>query len=332
MLKRFLKGYFTFTRSERNGIIILLSLLCLLIAARTAFPFLLNDKITDFEAFDNELALFESSLQIPEESGISETTGSPFKPFFFDPNKVSEADLLMLGLDRFVTGNILKYREKGGWFSSARDLKKIYGLKDEVYIILEPFILIESELIDSEKQNQGKQDGNYAEIADSMNRLLPEGFVSDGATLDNGNFYSPAGLLIPLNQADSSQLIRLPGIGPVLSGRIIRYRELLGGYISKEQLLEVYQITPERFDRISGLVCIDTQNINLMDVNHVMADSLPYHPYISDYYLRAIIKFRDLNGSFERIGEIPENRLLPPEVYQKVQPYLTVGEVRSTRY
>ncbi len=110
----------------------------------------------------------------------------------------------------------------------------------------------------------------------------------------------------------------------MLSGRIIRHRELLGGYYSKGQLLVVYQLTPERFERISDLVCIDTQNINLIDVNHIMVDSLPYHPYMTEYQFRAIIKFRDLNGRLERIEDIAENRLLPAEVYDKVKPYLVI--------
>jgi len=172
---------------------------------------------------------------------------------------------------------------------------------------------------------QGNQGGRYSENADSMNQLVPKRYGSAGDTM---NLYQSAGIPIPLNQADSSQLIRLPGIGPVLSRRIIRYRELLGGFYNKEQLLEVYQLTPERFEGISGLVIIDTQNINLINVNHITADSLPYHPYISDYHLRAIIKCRDLNGSFERTGEILEYGLLPAGIYQKVQPYLSVGEGR----
>ena len=55
MLKKFLKEYFTFTRSERNGIIILLSLLFLLIVARAAIPHLLSEQVTDFDLIAEQI-------------------------------------------------------------------------------------------------------------------------------------------------------------------------------------------------------------------------------------------------------------------------------------
>ncbi len=333
MFKRFFKDYFTFTRSERNGLIILLSLLFLLLIARAATFFPGSEKAAGLEEFENDLALFENSLQSLEEVEISGAEGSLSEPFLFDPNSANEADLLALGLDRFVTANIIKYRKKGGIFSSAQDLKKIYGLKDQDYLNLEPFIQIDPGLVGAEKPEQNLQDEDGSVAGDSLNYFTRDRSVSVGSQRMQVIPSGPGGFSISLNQADSLQLIKLPGIGPVFSGRIIRYRELLGGYYCKEQLLEVYRFTPEMFERISGMVRIDTQNIDLIDVNHIMLDSLPYHPYLTEYQFRAIIKFRDLNGSFVRIGEILENRLLPPGVYRKVQPYLTVWKGKEdTRY
>ena len=322
MLKKFLQEYFTFTRSERNGLIILLSLLLLLLAARASIPYLFKEQVANFDRFEDELALFESSLQFREEAEIPEPDVSSSRAFYFDPNQAGENDLAALGLDRFVISNIVKYREMGGRFSSAQDLKKIYGMKDEAYLILEPFILIEPGPVDPEKQD--KQKGYGSSESEHMNQPDWNEYDSTWNKQVEWGRSSSTRLSISLNQADSSQLIGLPGIGPVLSGRILRYRELLGGYYNKEQLLEVYQLTPERFERISDLVCIDTQNITMINVNHIMSESIPYHPYINEYQFRAIIKFRDLYGSFERIEDITENRLLPDEVYEKVKPYLVI--------
>jgi competence protein ComEA len=327
MFKRFLKDYFTFNRSERNGLIVLLSILFLLIVARAAIPFLHSDSVTGFESFEDELALFERSLQTGEEAGIGEPSGSSSRPFLFDPNQATEQELLALGLERFVAGNIIKYREKGGRFASARDIKKIYGMTDEVYTSLEPFIRIRSRPVDPTESDLKMQSGSaspdgYKSSKGDMARGDSAGFQQH-----EGKHYHSTGPLIFINQADSGQLVTLPGIGPVLSGRIIKYRELLGGYYSKKQFLEVYQLTQERFDKINGLVCVDTLNLKLINLNHLDADSLPYHPYLTDYHFKAIISFRDLNGKFTRTGEVLENRLLPPEVYERVKPYLTVEEV-----
>ena len=329
MLKKFLQEYFTFTRSERNGLIILLSLLLLLIAARAIIPILLPEEVTGFEAFEDELALFESSLQIREEAEVSEPDGSSFNAFFFDPNEAGEADLAALGLDRFVISNIIKYREKGGRFLSPGDLKKIYGLEEEEFLNLEPFVRIKPVSNDDEIR---PEEAGFDSAGIIIRTLSEENGSALRSVHNEANRFKSFLSIIHLNQADSIQLIGLPGIGPVLSGRIIRYRELLGGYYNKEQLLEVYQLTPERFERISDLVCVDTQNVNLIDVNHIMLESIPYHPYINEYQFRAIIKFRDLNGGLERIEDIAENRLLPAEVYDKARPYLVIEQVLNTGY
>jgi len=60
----------------------------------------------------------------------------------FDPNTADSAQLQALGISSFVLGNILKYREKGGVFRQKSDLAKIYGLNQDTYKKLKPYILL----------------------------------------------------------------------------------------------------------------------------------------------------------------------------------------------
>jgi hypothetical protein len=73
--------------------------------------------------------------------------------------------------------------------------------------------------------------------------------------------------VINLNMCDSSDLERLPGIGRVLSSRIIRYGNLLGGYADIRQLHEVYGLQPAVIERISGMVKADTSVLRKLNVN-----------------------------------------------------------------
>ena len=62
--------------------------------------------------------------------------------------------------------------------------------------------------------------------------------------------------LIDLNQADSAQLLALPGIGPYFAGKIVLYREKIKGYTSVDQLLEIYRFDQEKLDGIRDLVTV----------------------------------------------------------------------------
>ena len=57
---------------------------------------------------------------------------------------------------------------------------------------------------------------------------------------------------IDLNMADSSDLIKLKGIGPVLARRILNFREALGGFYKVGQLQDVYQLPDSVFQSLSN--------------------------------------------------------------------------------
>ena len=127
---------------------------------------------------------------------------------------------------------------------------------------------------------------------------------------------------IDLNKCDTSELIRLPGIGPVLSVRIIKYRSLLGGYYSREQLREVYGLPIETYEKIKDRLTVDTLLISEIEINKADYRRLSRMPYFEKSDVNAILKFRELNGTIESISELIENKVLTKERAQKVRPYL----------
>lgn len=128
--------------------------------------------------------------------------------------------------------------------------------------------------------------------------------------------------LLNINTSDSGAFIKLPGIGPVLSARIIRYRKLLGGYASVEQLREVYGLPEETFDIIRGRVYADSSEVIKTKVNSADFRQLCRIPYIERYEVSAILKFRELRGRIQDIGELVENKLVTAEKAVKMRPYL----------
>ena len=100
--------------------------------------------------------------------------------------------------------------------------------------------------------------------------------------------------LLDLNDADSAALDALPGIGGWYASKIIEYRNSLGGYSCKEQLLEIYRFDQQKYDALKDLVTIKEPYV--YPLWSLPADSLRKHPYIRNYETaNAMVLFRNHN-------------------------------------
>lgn len=131
--------------------------------------------------------------------------------------------------------------------------------------------------------------------------------------------------IFELNSADSLQLLSVYGIGPVFASRILRYRELLGGFHSQQQLEEVYGIRPPQLEELGRRTFIDSTRLRKMDLNCLGTGELARHPYLDWYQAGALVAYRERMQSFKDPVQIRENHLLPDSVFQRIRPYLEAG-------
>ena len=132
--------------------------------------------------------------------------------------------------------------------------------------------------------------------------------------------------VVDLNECDSAALEALPGIGPVLSARIIKYRNLLGGYADISQLKEVYGLPEETYDLISARVKADPSEVRKISINTAEYRQLIRLPYFERYEVTAILKYREIKGKIKGIEELVENGIISGDKVQKVKFYLDFTE------
>lgn len=129
-------------------------------------------------------------------------------------------------------------------------------------------------------------------------------------------------LVVDINRCDTSELKKLSGIGPVLSLRIVKYRYLLGGYASSDQLMEVYGLPAETFDRIRDQIYVDTLMIKTIDVNSADYKTLIRFPYFEKHEVISIMKYREHANRINALSELVENKIITDEKALKVRSYL----------
>ncbi len=296
-LRQIIREYFSFSKGERVGIMILIVLMTIILIADRLIFYFERPAIADRQRFVELVA----ELEQQQKTGNREA-GSYF---FFDPNTIDSITLQALSLPFHVKQNILKYRKRGGSFKTREDVRKIYGMNDSVYALIERFIDIK--IIQSV----------------SVPALTEPHMISRGK--DSTTTMPKTITSIPkveVNRATAADLVKLYGIGPVLSERIIKYRNLLGGFYALEQMKEVYGLTPETFSGIADQLVIDSTALILININFAEAGELAKHPYLEWKDANLIIDYRDKNGFIENKVVLLKDSVLSSEVFRKVSPYL----------
>jgi competence protein ComEA len=127
---------------------------------------------------------------------------------------------------------------------------------------------------------------------------------------------------IDINQADSALFEKLPGIGPVLAKRIIKYRSILGGYSNIQQLKEVYGITDSIYLLIESNLFANPSAIRKINLNRADERTLSTHPYIGKFSARSILQYRAQTDSIKNLKELYNNGLIQKDKLEKLKDYL----------
>jgi competence ComEA-like helix-hairpin-helix protein len=129
---------------------------------------------------------------------------------------------------------------------------------------------------------------------------------------------------VQANTCDTLDLQQIRGVGSTTSHRIVQYRERLGGFVRKEQLLEVWGIDSARFEQIQSAFIIDKENIRKLNINTATIRDLQRHPYLDYYQAKAIVQTRDSQGFYENISDILKLTLIDQETFDLIKDYLEI--------
>lgn len=298
-LKDAIGRYLHFTRNERLAVIslglaiIVLRLLPHYLPVAGGLPTAIPDSL---------LAKLDSETSLTTNTPTAGTQEVKLKKF--NPNTASREELMALGIPPRTAGTIEKFREKGGVFRSPADLSKIYGMPPmlarqlEVYVVLPP-------------RDSSRSAPQLVAVAHNMPVI-------------SFSRPPPKRVTVKLNASDSMDWRSLRGIGAVLSGRIIRYRNRLGGFRFIEQLKEVYGISDSLFTTLRPQLMVDSSGLEKININTASATDLAKHPYIRWPIANQIVQYRNRHGPFKNLSQLSSLHLIDSSLLVKLTPYCKI--------
>lgn len=312
------------TKQERWGMIALLALILFSITIWQVIDYVGANKFSkkektqiqkDWESFQANHITWDSNAQNTNnneaEQGFYPSSNQwekdevslkqiAYQPVKFDPNTASIETMIASGVPISSAKRIIKYRNKGGQFFNAEKLLN-FGFSEADLTKVTPYLVFPN------KNNSYSNNNNYRK---------------DYPQYKNNYTPTPEPTQVFINTTNEEELMKFKGIGPGFSKRIINYRNKLGGFLSIEQLKEVYGLPDSTYNHIKDKIVIEPDKIIKININTSTEAELANHPYIGKYMAANIIKLRNDIKSFKNIAEIRQVPLINEEKYRKIVPYI----------
>lgn len=322
-----LKDFFYLQRNDRQAIMVLLGIVIVCITLVIVVGMLSPSSDGSFHNYParsdkaasaNERNATSKDNAYEKEHLYYKVDGVPHELFAFDPNTADSTQLLRLGLQPWQVRSIYRYRAKGGIFREPSDIARLYGLTKKQYEVLAPYIIIGED---------------YRPASDYYGRKTGrQGYAQGRGNSQDGSSYPEAGKQkvysypqklkpgqhVSVNSSDTTELMKIPGIGSYYAKAIVRYRDKLGGFASLSQLREIEGLPEEALPFLT----VNANEVRKLNINKFSLNQLRQHPYLNFYQAKEICDYRRLKGPIHNLQELKLLKDFPTNEIERLKPYI----------
>jgi len=288
-----LNKHFHFTKQQRVG----LCMLFIIMISLQLFYFFSDFSISETKSSEKEQWL---ALQIEiDQMKLAEKRVKPIN-YPFNPNFISDYKGYKLGMSVEEIDRLMAFRKENKYVNSAEEFQKVTRISDSLLNKISPLFKFPDW-----KQNKNKYN---AERKDFDIKSFPK---------------KEKLVILDINVATQEDLMKIYGIGEGLSSRILKQKEILGSFVSMEQMKDIWGLSPEVINELNiHFKAIIPSNLKKINVNEASLKELAQFSYFKYGLAKQIITYRSMNGNFNNIEDLAKIKDFPVEKAKIISLYL----------
>ncbi|MCW8982280.1 MAG: helix-hairpin-helix domain-containing protein [Altibacter sp.] len=287
-----LRSHFTFSKQERSGILLLVSLI---VGVMAAYYFIDTSETSHLDVSSAKIIQLQEEL---DSLRAVELERRKPKQYPFNPNFITDHKAYVLGMTPTEFDRLKLFREQDQWINSAADFQRVTKVSDSLLAVLQP----------------------YFKFPDWVTNPKPS--YAKKKTYNTPISYAEK---IDLNVATAAELREVHGIGEALSKRIVSHREKLGGFAGDIELYNVYGLDNMVIRRVLDQFTVKTpRSFAKMNINTASASDIATIPGISFELAKRIWEYRELREQISDFSELEKIEGLSNQKLQLIQLYLSV--------
>lgn len=283
------KSFFKFDSKQRTGIFVLL----FIILAIQLGSYCIDITVKEDNSPEKQQWL---SLQAEIDSLKSAKTANKPVLYPFNPNFITDYKGYKLGMSTEEIDRLLEFRKTNNYVNSAQEFQSITKISDSLLQVISPYFKF-PDWVKNKKNDivyENQQPFKKAKIA-----------------------------LIDINEATQEDLMKIYGIGSGLSERILKQKELFGGFVSMEQMADVWGLSPEVIEKLKAQFYVGTlPEIKKIRINDASAKELSHFPYFRYPLNKEIITYRSMNNGIFSVEDLTKVKGFPVEKIKIIALYL----------
>jgi DNA uptake protein ComE-like DNA-binding protein len=284
-----LKSYFQFSKSQRSGIFVLL---IISIGLQLTYFFV------DFSALEKENPEKQKWLALQAEIDSLKVVKEDYVPktYPFNPNFITDFKGYKLGMSVAEIDRLLAFRKTNKYVNSAQEFQKVTKVSDSLLNAISPYFKFPDWV------NNKKEYPPYAKTAlDKKTKII----------------------VLDINQASKEDLMKVFGIGEALSDRILKQKELFGGFVSMEQMKDVWGLSPEVVENLNKYFKVSIlPKVKKFNINNASVKELSQFPYFRYALAKSIVTYRSMNGDIKGSADLIKINGFPIEKIKIIELYL----------